>query len=147
MAEPVQPDIVVYVCQSCVSEDGGMPRQWSQDGAHVLVRQVPCSGKIDAQYLFHALEAGSHGVCVVACSHGNCSLGEGSYRAEVRVRTVRRLLAEIGLEPQRVELLHCASDDQLGESVGELARGAAQRLCALGESPLRHADAVACTSA
>ncbi len=147
MAEPVQPDIVVYVCQSCMPEDGGMPRQWNQDGAHVLVREVPCSGKIDAQYLFHALEAGSHGLCVVACSRGKCSLGEGNYRAEVRVRTVQRLLAEIGLEPERVELLHCASDDHLGESVGELARGAAQRLRTLGESPLRRADALAGSSA
>jgi coenzyme F420-reducing hydrogenase delta subunit len=60
---------------------------------------------------------------------------------------VQRLLAEIGLEPERVELLHCAPDDHLGERVGELARGAVQRLCALGESPLRRADAVTRSSA
>ncbi len=143
MAEPIHPDIVVYVCQNCMPEAGGMPRQWNQDGAHVLVREVPCSGKIDAQYLFHALEAGGHGLCVVACSRGKCRLGEGNYRAEVRVRTVRRLLAEIGLEPERVELLRRASDDHLGEGVEELARGAVQRLCALGESGLGRAAAVA----
>jgi coenzyme F420-reducing hydrogenase delta subunit len=147
MAEPIHPDIVVYVCRNCMPEVGGMPRQWNQDGAHVLVREVPCSGKIDAQYLFHALEAGGHGLCVVACSRGKCSLGEGNYRAEVRVRTVRRLLAEIGLEPERVELLHCASDDHLGEGVEELARGAVQRLCALGESRLGRAAALAGSSA
>lgn len=147
MAEPVQPDIVVYVCQNCIPKDGGMPLQWNQDGAHVLVRQIPCSGKIDAQYLFHALEAGCHGLCVVACSRGKCRLGEGNYRADVRVRTVRRLLAEIGLEPERVELVHCASEDHLAERVGELARGAVQRLCTLGESPLRRAAALGGSSA
>jgi F420-non-reducing hydrogenase iron-sulfur subunit len=147
MAEPVHPDIVVYICQSCIPEGGSMPRQWKQDGAHVLVREVPCSGKIDAQYVFHALEAGGQGLCVVTCSRGKCSLGEGNYRAEVRVRTVRRLLAEIGIEPERVELLRRASDDDLGEGVGELVRGAVQRLCTLGESPIRAADAVARSSA
>jgi coenzyme F420-reducing hydrogenase delta subunit len=150
MAEPVIPNIIVYACKSCIPEGGSVPRQWKQDGAHVLVRQVPCSGKIDAQYLFHALEAGGQGLCVVACPLGQCSLGEGNYRAEVRVRTVRRLLTEIGLEPERVELLHCASDDQSehpGERVGELVRGAVQRLCTLGESPIRRADAVAPSSA
>lgn len=147
MAEPIHPDIVVYVCQNCMPEAGGMPRQWNQDGAHVLVRQVPCSGKIDAQYLFHALEAGGHGVCVFACSRGKCKLGEGNHRAEVRVRTVRRLLAEIGLEPERVELLHRASDDHLGERVEELARGAVRRLCTLGESRLRRAAAIASSPA
>jgi coenzyme F420-reducing hydrogenase delta subunit len=143
MAEPIRPDIVVYVCQNCIPEGGGMPRQWNQSGAHVLVREIPCSGKIDAQYLFHALEAGGHGLCIVACPRGKCRLGEGNYRAEVRVRTVQRLLAEIGLEPQRVELVHCASGDPLGEGVEELARGAVQRLCELGESRLGRAAAVA----
>ena len=143
MAEPVQPDIVVYVCQNCIPEGESLPRQWRRDGAHVLVRRVPCSGKIDVQYLFHALEAGGQGLCVVTCSRGKCSLGEGNYRAEVRVRTVQRLLAEIGLEPERVELLHCASDDHPGERVGDLARGAVRRLCTLGESRLRRAAAVA----
>jgi coenzyme F420-reducing hydrogenase delta subunit len=63
---------------------------------------------------------------------------------------VQRLLAEIGLEPERVELLHCASDDHpehLGERVGELVRGAVQRLCTLGESPIRRADVAARSSA
>ena len=67
MAEPVCPDVMVYVCRNAIPEGGRLPRQWKQDGVHVLVREVPCSGKIDAQYLFHALEGGVHGVCVVAC--------------------------------------------------------------------------------
>jgi coenzyme F420-reducing hydrogenase delta subunit len=150
VAEPVRPDIVVYVCQSCVSEDGHVPRQWRQDGARVLVREIPCSGKIDAQYLFHVLEAGGHGFCIVTCPPGQCSLGQGNYRADVRIRMVRRLLAEIGLEPERAEILHCASDggpEGGGECLGELVRGAVQRLCALGESPIGRADAVRRSSA
>lgn len=136
MAEPVHPDIVVYICQSCIPEGGGVPRQWQQDGAHVLVREVPCSGKIDAQYMLHALEAGGRGLGVVTCSRGKCNLGEGNYRAEVRVRTVQQLLSEIGIEPERVELLRRAPDDLLGERVGELVRAAVQRLCGLGKSPI-----------
>jgi coenzyme F420-reducing hydrogenase delta subunit len=56
------------------------------------------------------------------------------------------LLAEIGLEPERAEFLHCTSDDDLesiGERFEELVRGAVQRICRLGESPIRCADAVA----
>ena len=149
MAEPVQPDIIVYVCQSCLPEAASLPRQWQQDGSHVLVREVPCSGKIDVQYLFHVLEAGGHGFCVVTCPLGQCSLGEGNYRAEVRVRTVRRLLVEIGLEPERAEILHCDSNGGLesaDERFGELIRGAVKRICTLGESPVRRAGAIAQSS-
>ena len=87
---------------------GRLPRQWKQDGARILVREVPCSGKMDGQYLFHALEGGGARLCVVACPKGECHLAQGNYRAEIRVRTVQRLLAEIGLEPERAELVHCS---------------------------------------
>src|SRR5512134_335443 len=98
------PDIVVYICCNCIAENARLPRQWKQDDAHVLVREVPCSGKIDGQYLFHAMEGGGRGLCVVACPKGECHLAQGNYRAEIRVGTVRRLLSEIGLEPERAQL-------------------------------------------
>lgn len=110
-----------------------MPRQWTQDGVHVAVEQLPCSGKLDAQYLFHAIEAGSRGVLVVTCPRGDCRLIQGNYRAEVRMRMVRRLLAEIGIEPERAALVRCADGDDLDE----LVRCEVGKFCALGESPLR----------
>ena len=136
MAESVCPDVVVYLCRNCIPQGGRLSPQWRQQGAHVLVREVPCSGKVDAQYLFHALEAGCKGLCVVACPEGECTLAEGNYRAEVRIRTVRRLLAEIGLEPARAELLHASPDDP-PERLNQLVREAVARFCALGESPMR----------
>ena len=98
MADPVSADAIIYVCHNCIPQGGRLPRQWKQDGIHVLVREVPCTGKMDAQYLFHALEAGIRGICVVACPKGECRLGQGNYRAEVRIHTVQRLLEEIGIE-------------------------------------------------
>ena len=74
MAQLVHPDVIVYVCRNCIGERGHLPRQWNQQGADVLVREVPCSGKMDAQYLLHAIEGGVTGICVVACPEGKCSL-------------------------------------------------------------------------
>jgi coenzyme F420-reducing hydrogenase delta subunit len=105
------PDIVVYLCRNCIPGGTFKPAQWTESGAHVRVKEIPCSGKIDAQYILHALEGGVKGVCVVTCPHGECTLSQGNYRAEVRIRTVQRLLAEIGLEPQRAELVRCSRDE------------------------------------
>ncbi len=146
MAEPVSPDVTVYVCRNAIPAGGHLPRQWKQDGLHVVVREVPCSGKVDAQYLFHALEGGLHGVCVVACPKGECSLAQGNYRAEVRVGTVRRLLVEIGLEPERVELLHRPVQDSDGQPEG-LIREQVRLFCELGESPIRRASVAGRSSA
>lgn len=138
MPEVLSPDIVVYVCTNCIPESGRLPRQWTQDGARILVREVPCSGKMDGQYLLHAVEGGSRGLCVVACPKGECHLAQGNYRAEIRVRTIQRLLSEIGLESERAQLVHCSSEDPAGK-LEAMVRDAVGRIAALGESPLRAA--------
>ncbi|MHB8899980.1 MAG: hydrogenase iron-sulfur subunit [Thermoguttaceae bacterium] len=138
MAVAVSPGVVVYVCTNSIPPGKRLPRQWEQEGAHVLVCEVPCSGKMDGQYLFHALEGGTRGVCVVACPKGRCHLAQGNYRAEIRVRTVQRLLKEIGLEPERAELVHSPGADS-PDALEPLIREAVGRICALGESPLREA--------
>jgi coenzyme F420-reducing hydrogenase delta subunit len=131
MAHSASPDIVVYICCNCIAQNARLPRQWKQDGVHVLVREVPCSGKMDGQYLLHAFEGGSRGLCVVACPKGECHLAQGNYRAEIRVRTMQRLLTEIGLETERVELLHVSPEDP-PDRLEPLVRDAVQRVSALG---------------
>jgi F420-non-reducing hydrogenase iron-sulfur subunit len=140
MAVARSPDVIVHLCHNCVPQGVRLPRQWQQEGAHVLVREVPCTGKVDAQYLFHALEGGARGVCVVACPHGDCRLAQGNYRAEVRVATVQRLLAEIGLDAARVQLVHNSPSDP-PERLKQLIDEAVEQICAQGESPL---SAISC---
>lgn len=132
MAEFPYPGVSVYICRRCIPDGGRLPRQWTQDGVHVQVIELPCSGKTDAQYLFHAIEAGVRGLLVVTCPQGECRLVQGNYRAEIRVRTVQRLLAEIGMEPARAKLIRCAS----GDDIHGLVRDAVRQFCALGESPI-----------
>jgi coenzyme F420-reducing hydrogenase delta subunit len=62
-------------------------------------------------------------------------LAQGNYRAEVRVGVIQRLLAEIGMEPERAELVHREPDASF-DQFEQLVRGAVARICALGESPI-----------
>jgi coenzyme F420-reducing hydrogenase delta subunit len=62
-------------------------------------------------------------------------LAQGNYRAEVRIGTIRRLLTEIGIEPERAELLHIGPDESF-DRFDRLVREAVARICALGPSPL-----------
>jgi F420-non-reducing hydrogenase iron-sulfur subunit len=130
MSQPVCPDVAVFVCANCVPQGGMLPRQWRHSAARVVVHELPCTGKVDSQYLMHALEGGSRGVCVVACPKGECQLAQGNYRAEVRVRTVQRLLGEIGLEPERAVLVHCSPADP-PERLKQLVEEATAQLCGM----------------
>ena len=145
VAKSTAPEVVVYVCKNCIPEGGRLPQQWRQDGLRVFVRTMPCSGKIDGQYMFHALESGAAGLCVVACPKGECTLAQGNYRAEVRIRTVRRLLAEIGFDTRRASLLFFSSKDP-PERLGEMVRGVVSEISALGANPIRGGSAVESSS-
>jgi F420-non-reducing hydrogenase iron-sulfur subunit len=136
MSETLSPDVVVFLCTNCIPQGVNLPRQWDQDGSRILVREVPCSGKMDGQYLLHAMEGGARGFCVVACPKGECHLSQGNYRAEIRVHTVQRLLAEIGLPPERARLAHFSPVDP-PRQLEDLLRSTVARICALGENPLR----------
>lgn len=127
MPEALSPHVVVYLCTNCIPTGVDLPRQWNQDGARILVREVPCSGKMDAQYLLHALEGGARGICVVACPRGDCHLSQGNYRAEIRVHTIRRLLEEIGLPPEQVQLVHASQGDS-PRQFEQLVRSAVERI-------------------
>ena len=135
MAQLVHPDVIVYLCTNCTPPGGKLPRQWKNGDVHVAIREVPCSGKIDAQYLLTAMEGGGRGLSVVTCPKGECRLAQGNLRAEIRIATVRRLLAEIGIEPERVELLRCGPEVPL-EQFEQLVRESAARIGDLGESPI-----------
>jgi coenzyme F420-reducing hydrogenase delta subunit len=138
MSEALSPDIVVYFCTNCIPQGVNLPRQWFQNGSRILVREIPCSGKMDGQYLLHALEGGARGLCVVACPKGDCHLSQGNYRAEIRVRTVQRLLEEIGLPPERARLVHVSPADT-PRNFERLVRSTVDRICAIEEIPLRGA--------
>ncbi len=135
MAEPVFPDVIVYLCANCAPGGGRLPRQWNQAGLHVSVREVPCSGKMDSQYLLNSIEGGAAGLCVITCPKGVCRLGQGNYRAEVRLGTIRRLLDEIGIEQERVELLRYAATDPFAP-FEQAVRASVERICDLGKSPI-----------
>ncbi|MGB7567955.1 MAG: hydrogenase iron-sulfur subunit [Chitinivibrionales bacterium] len=132
MATPAHPDVIVYLCKNCIPGGRYAPVQWTDAGLHIRVKEMPCSGKIDAQYMLHALEGGLLGVCVVTCPHGECTLAQGNYRAEVRVRTVQRLLEEIGLDPGRAQLINCHPDETM-EHLHGLINEAIHRFSSLVE--------------
>lgn len=131
MTEPLHPDVVVNTCHNCLPRADALPRQWRQAGHLVVVRELPCSGKIDLLYLLHAIEEVSCGLCVVTCPEGHCRLGQGNRRARVRVETLSRLLSEMGLDPRRAELMYWAPRDAAG-GLERQVRAAVQRIVALG---------------
>ena len=79
------------------------------DEALRIVR-VPCSGKVDIPHILQAFENGAYAVMVFACYRDNCKYIHGNVRAGKRVEDVKRLLDEVGVEPERLEFYNVASN-------------------------------------
>ena len=131
-----EPLILAFCCHYCAyaAADlaGSMRLQYPQN---VRVLRLPCTGKIEVNYLLAAFERGVDGVIVAGCLEGGCHFLEGNLRARRRVARAKQLLGEIGLEPERLEMFNLSSAE--GGRFAEIVTTMVQRLEQLGPSPLR----------
>jgi coenzyme F420-reducing hydrogenase delta subunit len=102
---------------------------------NVRVLRLPCTGKLEVNYLLAAFERGVDGVIVAGCLEGGCHFLEGNLRARRRVARARQFLAEIGLEPERLEMFNLSSAE--GPRFAEIVTTMVARIKRLGRSPLR----------
>jgi len=131
-----EPLILAFCCHYCAyaAADlaGSMRLQYS---SNVRVLRLPCTGKLEVNYLLTAFEHGIDGIIVAGCLEGGCHFLEGNLRARKRVERAKKLLAEIGIEPERVEMFNLSSAE--GTRFAEIVTEMSGRLARLGKSPLR----------
>ena len=130
------PLILAFCCHYCAyaAADlaGSMRLQYP---GNVRVLRLPCTGKLEVNFILAAFERGVDGVIVAGCLEGGCHFLEGNLRARRRVERAKDLLAEIGLEPERLEMFNLSSAE--GTRFAEIATTMAERVKSLGKSPLR----------
>ena len=64
-----------------------------------------CSGRLDPTFVFTALAGGADGVLISGCHPGECHYLEQNYKALRRFHLLQRMLPQMGIEPQRVQLV------------------------------------------
>jgi coenzyme F420-reducing hydrogenase delta subunit len=131
-----EPLILAFCCHYCAyaAADLAGSMRLRYPGT-VRVLRLPCTGKLEVNYLLAAFERGVDGVMVAGCLEGGCHFLEGNLRARRRVERAQQLLAEIGLEPERLGMFNLSSAD--GPRFAEIATLMAERIQRLGPSPLR----------
>jgi F420-non-reducing hydrogenase iron-sulfur subunit len=131
-----QPVILAFCCHYCAyaAADlaGSMRLQYP---TNVRVLRLPCTGKIEINYILTAFEKGVDAVIVAGCLEGGCHFLEGNLRARKRVQRAKQMLAEIGLEPERLDMFNLSSAE--GARFAEIVTEMSRRVAQLGPSPLR----------
>ncbi len=89
-------------------------------GRDIRFFPLPCGGRIEALHLLKALESGAGKVYLVTCPEGACKYGQGNIRAGKRLEYARRLIQEIDIPGDRLELVRAS--EPLPLSIDTLAR-------------------------
>ena len=100
-----EPKIVAFLCNWCSyagADLAGTSRL--QYAPNVRVIRVMCSGRVEPYLVVQALQAGADGVVVLGCHPGECHYLEGNYRTVGRMALLKRMLAQFGIEEERVRL-------------------------------------------
>jgi F420-non-reducing hydrogenase iron-sulfur subunit len=128
--------IVAFCCRYCAyaaADLAGVLRmQYPPD---IRIVQIPCTGRLDILEVLHAFEYGADAVMVAGCLEGDCHFQKGNIAARARVERLKRIVAEVGIEPERVEMFNMSA--AMGKQFVEAATALTDRINTLGPSPLR----------
>lgn len=131
-----EPEITVFTCIYCaymaIDTAGALRIKYP---ASVKLVKLPCTGKVDMRYLLEAFEQGADGVCIVGCPIGNCHHVHGNVRGQARVKYTKKLLDEIGLGGERLEMYFVSGG--MGMTFANAVREMTERVRALGPNLLK----------
>ena len=100
-----KPRILAFCCNWCTyagADLAGLNRM--QYPADIRLLRVPCSGRVNPQFVLKALQGGCDGVLVCGCHPGDCHYASGNYYAKRRMMLYKRLLEYTGFEPDRFQV-------------------------------------------
>lgn len=130
------PNILVFACNWCTYQGADLAGslRYSYPPTIKIVR-VPCSGRIEPEFIVTALKKGADGVFVGGCHFGDCHYKEGNYKAIRRFNLLKRMLTEMGIEPERVRLEWISGSE--GKRFAEVMTEFDKKIRELGPNPLR----------
>ena len=74
-----------------------------QYAPNVRIIRVPCSARINPQFIMKALQNGVDGVLVSGCHPGDCHYISGNLVARRKFALTKKFLEFVGVEPERVQ--------------------------------------------
>jgi F420-non-reducing hydrogenase iron-sulfur subunit len=129
-----EPTIVGFCCNWCSyagADLAGVSR--FQYPPNIRIIRVMCSGRVDPTFILKALQVGADGVLVAGCHPGDCHYISGNYKARRRMPLLKKVLAQLGIEGERVRLEWVSASE--GARFAELVSDFTQTIKKLGPGP------------
>ena len=131
-----EPKIVAFLCNWCAYAGADMAgTSRLKYPANVVPIKVMCSGRGDPEFIIDAFEKGADGVFIGGCHPGDCHYVNGNYRTRRRVKMMKKLLEEMGINPKRLRLEWVSATE--GQKFARVIEEFVNEIKELGPSPWR----------
>jgi F420-non-reducing hydrogenase iron-sulfur subunit len=123
MTENFEPVIIGFTCNWCsyrAADLAGTARVKYPPNIRLI--RLMCSGRLDPTFVIKALANGADAVMITGCHPGECHYIEQNYKALRRYLLLRRTLAQLGIEPERIKLVWASAAEgvRLGQEITKL---------------------------
>jgi F420-non-reducing hydrogenase iron-sulfur subunit len=134
--EDFEPNIIGFLCNWCSyagADLAGTSRM--KYPPNIKSIRVMCSGRVDPVFVLEALRKGADGVLVAGCHPGDCHYQSGNYKANRRMKLLKKLLEEMAINPKRVRFEYISASE--GAKFASVATEFVDELKKMGPSPLK----------
>lgn len=136
MMDILKKQVVTFFCQNIgyKKADLGQLLRLPHSVSARLV-ELPCSGKIEVQFLLKTFETGVDAIFILGCLDGTCHYVEGNRKLRKRVQYVKDILDKIDMDRDRLEMFQISSDSEV--NIQEVVTEIGRRINSLSPSPLK----------
>ena len=135
MAKKFEPNIIGFLCNWCSyagADLAGTSR--IKYPSNIKSIRVMCSGRVDPVFILEAFKKGADGVLVAGCHPGDCHYQSGNYKTNRRIKLLKKLLDELGVEPQRVRFEYISASE--GQKFAAVVTDFVNELKNMGQNPI-----------
>ncbi len=135
--ENFEPNIIGFVCNWCTyaGADLAGSSRYSYPPNVKLIRLM-CSGRVDPTFILETFARGADGVFVGGCHiPTDCHYQQGNFKALKRVTMLKKLISDMGIEPERLEIFWISASE--GKKFSEVMTSFTEKIRELGPNPIR----------
>ena len=128
--------VVTIGCMQCMyaASDLAGTMKLQYDISSRIIR-MPCTARLDINFILKALQEGADGVLVIGCHPGDCAYKTGNLGAERRVRFTKKLIESLGIDEGRVKMVFVSAAE--GDKFAQEINTFADEIREVGPNPIR----------
>lgn len=103
--EEFKPLIVAFCCNWCSYAGADLAGTSRLNyPANIKIIRVPCSCRVNTNFIIRAFQKGADGVVIAGCHPGDCHYSTGNYYTRRRFSIFINLLEYLGIEKERFKI-------------------------------------------